>query len=155
MASDLPSWSLLREMDNFRRGFDDIFDRLTNGWNAGGSIGAMAGPAVESWIKDGTLIVRADLPGVDPKDVDVTVSGETLTLQGKRETSVEKTGRDYFHREVSYGNFKRSISLPRGVKAEEIKATYRNGVLELTMPMPKELSARKVPVTIEAGAKQR
>lgn len=151
MANNLPGGSLFREMDNFRRSLDEMFDQFAKDWTRTGSILPMTGPAIESWIEDGNLIVRADLPGVDPKDVEVTASGETLTLKGKRETKMEKSGRDYFHREVSYGSFERSISLPKGVKAEEIKATYKNGVLELTIPVPKELSPRKVPVMIESA----
>ncbi len=153
MAKELTTWSPLRELDNFRRGFDEMFDQFTKDWFSGDWM-RTRGPAIESWIEDGNLVVRADLPGVDPKDVEVTVVGETLTLKGKREHKEEKSERDYFHREVSYGSFERSISLPKGVKAEEIKATYRNGVIELTMPIPKELSARKVPVTVESDAKQ-
>jgi HSP20 family protein len=153
MATELTTWSPLRELDNFRRSFDEMFDRFTKDWFSGDWM-RVRGPAIESWIEDGTLVVRADLPGVDPKDVEVTVTGDTLTLRGKREHMEEKSGRDYFHREVSYGSFERSISLPKGVKAEEIKATYKNGVLDLRMPLPKELSARKVPVTVETDAKQ-
>ncbi len=153
MAKELTTWSPLRELENFRRGFDEMFDQFTKDWFSSDWM-RTRGPAIESWMEDGNLVVRADLPGVDPKDVEVTVTGETLTLKGKREHKEEKSGRDYFHREVSYGSFERSISLPKGVKAEEIKATYRNGVLELTMPLPKELSARKVPVMIETDAKQ-
>ncbi len=153
MAKEITRWSPLRELDNLRRDFDEIFDQFTKDWFSGDSM-RLRGPAVESWLEDGKLVVRADLPGVDPKDVDVTVSGETLTLKGKREHRAEKAGRDFFHREVAYGSFERSLTLPRGVNAGEIKATYKDGVLELTMPAPKELSRRKVPVTIETRGKR-
>jgi len=147
----LSLWSPLREMERMRRGFDDLFDRLLGDealapWRPGLTV-----PAVESYIEGDKLVVRADLPGIDPKDVEVTVTGNTLTIKGSREQKREEKGRDFIHRELSYGAFERSLTLPQGVKADAIKASYQNGVLELTMPAPKELSAHKVPIKIEAA----
>lgn len=153
MARNLPVWSPFRETENFRRGLDDVFDQVLGNWRPTQPGRAATGPAIESYVDNGTLVLRADLPGVDPKDVEITVSGDSLVLRGKRESRQEKKGRDYFYREVSYGTFERTVPLPKGIKPEEIKATYNNGVLELTMPTPKELSPRKIPVTIERGDK--
>jgi len=147
----LSLWSPLREMERMRRGFDDLFDRLLGDealapWRPGLTV-----PAVESCIEGDKLVVRADLPGIDPKDVEVTVTGNTLTIKGSREQKREEKGRDFIHRELSYGAFERSLTLPQWVKADAIKASYQNGVLELTMPAPKELSAHKVPIKIETA----
>ena len=146
----LSLWSPLREMERMRRGFDDLFERLVGEdafmpWKAGLNV-----PAVESYVEGDKLVVRADLPGIDPKDVEVTVTGNMLTIKGSREQKREEKGRDFIHRELSYGAFERSLTLPQGVKADAIKASYQNGVLELAMPAPKELSAHKVPIKIEA-----
>lgn len=151
MANEPQVWSPLRELDRFRRDFDDLFDRFL-----GGRMGPMASkgaesPVLESFIDDGKLIIRADLPGIDPKDVEITVTGDTLMLRGKREQQREEKGRNYLHREVVYGSFERSLRLPAGVKADQVRAAYRNGVLELTVPVPTEARPRKVPVEIERG----
>ncbi|MGH7905004.1 MAG: Hsp20/alpha crystallin family protein [Candidatus Binataceae bacterium] len=93
----------------------------------------------------------ATLPGIDPKDVEVTVNDNILTLSGKREQQKEEKGANYPHREVTYGNFERTMSLPPGVKAQDIKASYERGVLELSIPLPKEASPHKVPIEIGKG----
>jgi HSP20 family protein len=149
MANEPRLWSPLKELDRFRRDFDDLFDRFL-----GGRMGPLVSkgtesPALESFIDNGKLMIRADLPGVDPKDVEITVTGDTLTLRGKREERSEEKGRNYLHREVTYGSFERSMRLPAGVKADQVKAAYRNGVLELSVPVPTEAAPRKVPIEIE------
>jgi HSP20 family protein len=139
-----------RGLDQMRRDFDDLFDRLLG--RRGLSIEAAhpAIPAIESYVDKDALVVRADLPDIDPKNVDISVVGNNLVIRGQRESTKEEKGRDYYHREISYGSFERSIPLPEGVKAEQIKASYKNGVLELTAPLPRESAARKVPITIES-----
>jgi HSP20 family protein len=155
MANEPQVWSPLKELDRFRRDFDDLFDRFL-----GGRMGSMLSrggefPALESFIDNGKLMIRVDLPGIDPKDVEITVLGDTLTIRGKREQQREERGRNYLHREVTYGSFERSLRLPEGVKADEVKASYRNGVLELTVAVPQEAAARKVPIEIEGAATEK
>src|SRR5215210_6902648 len=89
-------------------------------------------PRIESAVRDNTLYVKADLPGIDPKDVEVEVEGNCLTLRGQRKAEHEGSEAGYRHREVQYGSFMRSFTIPEGVKAEDIHAKYQNGVLELS-----------------------
>jgi HSP20 family protein len=138
-------WSPFRELERFRRDLDDVFARFFGG-GATSAFSSAAEPKIESYVEDDKMIVRADLPGIDPKDVEVSVIGDTLTLRGAREAREEQKGRNFTHREVTYGSFERSLTLPKGVKAEDIKASYQNGVLELTAPIPKESAPRKVPI---------
>lgn len=92
--------------------------------------------------------MRADLPGVDPKEVEVSLEGDTLTISGERRSKSEREGGRYS--EVRYGRFERSMRVPEGLDPEKVTAKYANGVLELTVPLPKEVStARKIPVHIE------
>ena len=109
-------------------------------------------PQIESSVRDNTLRVRADLPGIDPKDVEVTVEGNRLTLRGQRKAEHEGTQEGYVHREVQYGSFIRSFTIPEGVKAEDIHAKYHNGVLELSIPLPAEVLPKKVNIAIEGQA---
>jgi HSP20 family protein len=136
-------------LDRFRRDFDDLFDRFLGGrlTRSPGS-----GPALESYVDSGKLIVRADLPGVDPKDVEITATGDQLTIRGKREQQHEEKGRDFLHREVAYGSFERVIKLPGGVNPDQIKAAYNKGVLELTVPLPEQARTRKVPIQATSDA---
>ena len=98
-------------------------------------------------------MIRADLPGIDPQNVEISVTGDVLTIKGSREEKSEEKERNFVVKEVSYGSFERSITLPQGVKAEDIKAAYKDGVLELTAPAPKETAARKVAIQVEEGKK--
>jgi len=99
--------------------------------------------------------VRAELPGIDPdKDVDITVENGVLTIEGERRHE-EKTEEQNYHRfESSYGSFLRSVPLPKDVDADDIRASYENGILEVTVPKAGELgSAKKIPVTAGASTK--
>ena len=149
MANEPRAWSPFRELDRFRRDFDDLFDRFLGGRPARQSAGS--GPALESYVDRGKLIVRADLPGVDPKDVEITATGDYLTIRGKREQQREEQGRNFIHREVTYGSFERVVKLPGGVDPDQIKASYHNGVLELNVPLPEQVRTRKVPIQSSGG----
>jgi HSP20 family protein len=111
-------------------------------------------PRIESVVRDNTLWVKADLPGIDPKDVEVEVEGNRLTLRGQRKAEHEGSENGYVHREVQYGSFVRSFTIPDGVKAEDIQAKYHNGVLELSVPLPAELLPKKVNIAIEGQTNQ-
>ncbi|MBV8054194.1 MAG: Hsp20/alpha crystallin family protein [Deltaproteobacteria bacterium] len=145
MANEAQAWSPFRELDRFRRDFDDLFDRFLGG-RLSQQQPASNRPVLESYVANGKLTVRADLPGIDPKDVEITVAGDQLTIRGKREQQYEEKGQDFIHREVVYGSFERVVKLPGGVNPEEIKASYNNGVLELTVPLPEQSRTRKVPI---------
>jgi HSP20 family protein len=149
MAKEPQAWSPFRELDRFRRDFDDLFDRFLGGRLSRPASGS--GPAIESYVDSGKLIVRADLPGIDPKDVEITATGDQLTIRGKREQQHEEKGRDFIHREVAYGGFERVVKLPGGVNPDEIQASYNNGVLELTVPLPEQSRMRKVPIQSAEG----
>ncbi len=152
MARDFQQWSPFRELEHFRRDFDEVCDRFFGKGLSSAFSSTAAMPKIESFVEGDKMIVRADLPGADPKDVEVSVTGETLTLRGTRATSEEKKGRDFVHREVSNGSFERSLTLPKGVRAADIKASYQHGVLELTIPIPQDMTPRKVPIQVETGA---
>jgi len=92
---------------------------------------------VESFVRDDTFVVRADLPGVDPeKDVEVTVDGDVLTIHGDRREEKHDKG----HSEVRFGSFTRSVRLPANCTASDISARYDAGVLEVTVPMSESAS---------------
>lgn len=144
MPNESQTWSPFRELDRFKRDFDELLDRFL-----GGRLSRQAprsGPALESYVDNGKLILRADLPGIDPKDVEITATGDQLTIRGKREQQREEKGRDFVHREVVYGSFERVVKLPGGVDPDKIKASYQDGVLELTVPLPEQSQTRKVPI---------
>src|SRR5881396_2067903 len=107
-------------------------------------------PAVDVFSREGNLVVRAEIPGVDPeKDVDIQVADGVLTIRGQRKAEHRDEGANYFRMETSYGAFERSIPLPEGVNPEDIKATHRQGILEVIVPGAAQIApARKIPVHV-------
>ena len=147
MTKALQVWSpMVSELNRFYGDIDELFERWFGSRMDSGDGNAVLNPALESFVADGKMVIRVDLPGIEPKDVEVMVTDHTLTIRGKREQRHQEKGRDWFRHEVHYGSFERSIELPEGTKPEEITASYRNGVLELTAPAPESAEARKIPI---------
>ncbi len=94
-------------------------------------------PQVEMFERDNQLVLRADLPGLTRDDVNVEFSDQGITIEGERRNEHEEKGEGYFRSERSYGKFFRRVPVPDGVDVENAKATFENGVLEVTMPAPK------------------
>lgn len=102
---------------------------------------------VEEFREDGTLVVRAELPGIDPdKDVEVTVAGGMLNIQAERQEEEKREEHGYLRQELRYGSLSRSLPIPEGVKESDIKATYKAGILEVRIPEPKVEPAAKIPI---------
>lgn len=111
-------------------------------------------PAVDVLTRDNDLVVRAELPGVDPaKDIDISVSDGMLTIRGERRIEDRQDNDTFVRLESRYGAFERTLPMPEGVNADDIKAEYRDGVLRVVIPGAAEISAvRKVPVQIATEA---
>ena len=106
-------------------------------------------PQIDVTTRDGQLQVHADLPGMRQEDVHVSVHDGVLSISGERANQHEQNRGGVYRRERSYGSFRRDIALPEGVDAESIKASFENGVLEVTMPLPKESkpAGRTIPIS--------
>ncbi len=103
---------------------------------------------VEEYREDGTLVIRAGLPGIDPgKDVGLTVADEMLHIEAERREEERREGKGYLRREVRYGSLSRSLPLPEGVTGAGIAATYTAGVLEIRIPEPKRETAKKIAIS--------
>lgn len=101
---------------------------------------------IEDYVDNGTYVLRAELPGVDPdKDVRITIDGTELSITAERK--VEQ--RDKSHSEFFYGSFYRSVQLPSGADTGKIKAKYEAGILEVTVPVTEKAKAREIPVAVK------
>jgi HSP20 family protein len=154
--------SLTDELSDLRRNFDDMFQRLTNWWPLGNEEAprslTLVAP-VEAWVdrEAKQYHLRVALPGLDSKDVEISVQGNTLSISGEQKRSRESKGVTYQHREFAYGRFERTIELPDGVDTEKIGADYNNGVLEIVAPMaaaamPRRIEVKTAPKSKVAGA---
>jgi HSP20 family protein len=106
-------------------------------------------PALEMYEKDNNFVVKAELPGVKKDDVDVSITGDTLTIKGQKKASKEIKDEDYYRCEAHYGSFSRSITLPAAVDAKKIEASYENGILEIHVPKAKEAVPTKVEIKVK------
>jgi HSP20 family protein len=144
MPGTLTRWDPFAELGELRSRFDRMFDEWLDGRERAWT------PAVDVVREDDHLVVRADLPGLKPEEVKIEVEDDILTISGEHEERKEEKDTDYVRRERRYGSFSRSMALPGGVDAKEITASTRDGVVEVTVPLPKE--AIKEPVRITPTA---
>jgi HSP20 family protein len=110
-------------------------------------------PAIEVFERDNKMIVRAELPGMSKDDIKVEMTDEGLLIHGERKREKEEECEGWYRSERSYGEFRRLIPLPEGVNADQAKARFENGVLEVTAPIP-ESARRQRSVPIEIGGEQ-
>ena len=106
-------------------------------------------PAVEMYDENSGFVVKAELPGVKKDNIDISVSGDTLTIKGEKKASKEVKEEDYYRCESQYGTFSRSITMPAAVDAKKIEATYQDGILEVHVPKIKEAVPTKVEIKVK------
>jgi len=143
----VPSWSAaFRELEDVRRDMERLFGSLDE------SFGQPAGvyPAINVSQKPDALLVQAELPGIDPKQLEITIENDTLTIAGERPAPRESDDISYHRREREWGKFRRSFSLPVRVDAGEVEARYVDGILTVTLP--KAAEARPKQITVQATA---
>ncbi len=151
----LTRWNPMGSAFRMHREIDDLFSRFFGEPWPEGRAEAEATPdwlpAIETYADGGKLGVRVALAGVDPKDVEVTVTDDVLTIKGERK--VERTGKEggYLQRELAYGTFQRTLTLPEGVDPSQVRASYANGMLEVTVPAPVAVAPKRVEIKIESG----
>ena len=140
----LTRWSPFEELNTLQREMDRLFTRALEA--PAGNASAFA-PAVEvASGKDG-WDVRLALPGVDPRDVQVEVAGDTLTVRGERKAG---NGRpNPYISEIAYGRFERTLTLPDSIEGEKVGANYRNGMLELHLPLRESVKPRRIQISTE------
>lgn len=132
----LIKWDPFREVDRF---FDDDFFPMLGremkrvGWDL----------AVDVYEDDGNVVVEANVPGIDPEDVDVEVEDNIVSISGSREETKEEKEKNYTRKEIKRGSFKRVVRLPADVKSDEAQAEYEDGVLKITIPREKKKTEGK------------
>lgn len=161
MTNLIPRDTFFQDMIDFRRNFDQVFNRFLRWPSAQEDLthAREFSPAVVSFIdrNDKKFHCEVQLPGVDPKDVEIHVQGNTLTISGERTSTRETNNADYLQKEMTYGSFTRSLVLPEGADREKVSAEYRNGVLEITAPvatasLPKKVEIKTIPASRAASA---
>ena len=134
----------------------DVFDRFFEGWPTWFRRPLMVWPEtmddvlrVDEFREDGTEVIRAEIGGIDPeKDVEISVSDGVLHVEAHRREEEKKEGKDFYRRELRYGSFTRELPLPEGATESDVKASYKDGILEIRVPVPTPEAARSETKTI-------
>jgi HSP20 family protein len=162
-----PSRGLSRRQDPFGRAVFDPFDLIRSFWSqwpaspwpsqlSGRSEQLEWAPQIETFQRGNEFVVRADLPGLEQKDITVELKDDGLVIQGERSNQREEREEGYYASERSYGRFCRVVSLPEGAIADSAKATFKNGVLEIVMQAPPHEVSRGRRIEIaDAGSEKR
>jgi HSP20 family protein len=142
--------SVGEHMSDLQRQIDRLFDDFTGRWGVPreGNGDGKYWPALDMTETNDAVDVVAELPGVDPKDVEITAIGDTLTIRGEKKTEKETKEKDYYCAERSFGSFVRSVSLPFEIDTAKVEASFDKGVLKVHVAKPAGLKkeAKKIPV---------
>jgi HSP20 family protein len=158
MMQRLSTWPMTFRSLNTSRNIDELFSSFLGDWEHDKmprhAVLTEYVPQIASYVDGNSICIRADLPGVDPKEVELTVKDNQITLKGERKAELAQQNGNRLRQEVQYGAFARTFALPEGVTAEELQAHYHNGVLEITVPLPAAKLPKKVPVQIQGEERQ-
>jgi HSP20 family protein len=139
MPGTLTRWEPFAEFGDLRSRLDRMFELIdgrSREWT----------PAIDVVREKDSIVLRADVPGIKPEEVKIEVKDDILTVSGEHEESKEEKDKQFMRRERRFGSFSRSMALPAGVDATKIKAKTKDGVVEVSIPLPKE--AKKETITI-------
>lgn len=146
-AEENPFLVLHREMN---RMFDDFFRGSDLSPFEPGRVLETFSPSVDIREGENEITVKAELPGMDEKDIEVSLTDNGLTIKGEKRAEKEEKGKDYWRRETSYGSFHRVIPLPAGLNADKVDARFKNGVLSVTLPRLEAAKAKEKKIAIKA-----
>ena len=145
---NLVRWNPFGEINTFNDRMDRFFredffpsEKMAKEWNM-----VNWKPAVDIYEDDNAIVIKAELPGVDKKDIEVEVKDRVLTLKGERNYEDEVKEDNYYRKERAYGKFSRAFTLPAGMEPERIDADFKDGVLKITVPKPEEKKSKKISV---------
>ena len=138
------------EFDRMRREMDRLWDSFLEGKRVRryGEAGEWLA-SIDVSETENDLIIRAELPGIDPKDIDISLNNGYLTIKGEKKQEKEEKDENYHLVERSYGSFSRSVQLPGEVQSEKIKASFKNGVLIVKIPKSKESKKKEIRIEVE------
>ena len=144
---NLTQWRGLREVDRFRDEIDRLFDNFFTRSPFGRSFESGDWmPPIDMSENEKEVVVQAEVPGLDAKDIDISLNGRMLTIRGERKQEQKEKAENYHRIERRYGSFSRSFELPADVDGNKVNAIYKDGILTLNLPKTKEQSVKKIEV---------
>ncbi|MFO0794616.1 MAG: Hsp20/alpha crystallin family protein [Candidatus Brocadiaceae bacterium] len=148
MARDLIKWSGFPSISSLQGEMNRMFDRFFKGGEEFGFETGAWLPPVDLVETNDKITVKAEIPGIDPKEVDISIQGDTLLIKGEKKEEKEEKGKNYYRMERRYGGFTRSIDLPSSVDTNKVSAECKNGVLEITLQKKEEVKPKQIQVKV-------
>lgn len=139
-----PTWGI----DSFRRDMDRLFDSFFGHW-PGEEYSTVWAPAIDVEESKDSLMVRIEIPGMQKEDIKIQTAGNTLVISGERHHDSEEKNRHFHLIERAYGRFQRMLKLPVEVQSDKAKATYKDGVLEISFPKTEKAKAREIEIEVK------
>jgi len=139
-------WTPFRELGQFHRDMDRLFDMSFGGRGADTLFESGWAPAVDVVQENDRFHVRFDLPGMKRDEIEITLHGDTLTISGEKKRESEVKEDSYYRAERYFGKFSRSLVLPTSVSADKIEATYKDGVLDVVVPKTEEAKPKQIKI---------
>jgi HSP20 family protein len=147
MANDLMEWRPFREVSRLRREMDRLWDDYFGSGRRGlQPLQPEFAPAVDVKETAEAVVVKAEVPGMDAKEINISVTGDVLTIKGEKKSEREEKEENYHLVERSYGSFSRSLTLPAAVDLDNIEAKYDQGVLTVTCPKKEEIKPKAIEI---------
>ncbi|HID62009.1 MAG TPA: Hsp20/alpha crystallin family protein [Anaerolineae bacterium] len=148
---DLVRWEPFRELISLREAMDRLFEEsFVRPWGRQLAPLGMEVLAVDMYETDDDIVVKASLPGVKPEEVNISVTGNTLTIKGETKAEEEVKEGNYIRRERRYGAFSRTLTLPTQVEVDKAEAVFAQGVLTLTLPKAEEVKPKSIKVKTQS-----
>ena len=140
----LVRWNQRRDLANINNEFDSLINSF---WNSEDSYLTQFNPSVDIEENDNEFIFHAELPGLDKKDVNITVKDNILTISGEKVNKHVEKNKNFHRLESSYGKFQRSFKLPQNINIDKIKADFSNGILHINVPIAEEAKPKEIQIS--------
>lgn len=143
---EISTWTPFRDLVNMQREVGRVFDSLFADVDGDGNYMASWSPRADVIENNEAYVIKTELPGVDKNDVKITLHENVLTFKGEKKQEKEENGKNFHRIERSYGGFERSFTLPAGVKNDKIDASYKDGILTITLPKAEQAKPKEIEV---------
>lgn len=146
---DLVPWKPFREISTLRKEMDTLLSKFFGKPSLVEAFGEEWSPTLDVSETDNSIIVKAELPGLEAKDIDVSLSGDVLTIKGEKRKEEEEKGEQYHYSERYYGSFQRSFRLPTTIQSDKIEAGFEKGVLKIILPKTEEAKKKEIKIEVK------
>ncbi|MCK8602923.1 Hsp20/alpha crystallin family protein [Desulfoferrobacter suflitae] len=146
---ELVPWKSFGEVSTLRKEMDNLLNKFFGKSSLAEAFGDEWAPSLDVSETANSIVVKAELPGLEVKDIDVSLAGDLLTIKGEKRKEEEEKGEHYHYSERYYGSFRRSFRLPTTIQADKIEAKFDKGVLRITLPKTEEAKQKEIKIKVE------